>query len=144
MLRICCFYATIRVMTATALMCTLALPAPVLAKYQEEAKDYGVTIEELLASRLTECVDHNATKPLYFDDKQRRELEALLGRNVEKAASVIDVLKRSLTVKLNGIGVTLSPDTVRRLQTRCPRHINFGEWLQGQVTIWAEQFVGLR
>ena len=123
---------------------SILLPPPVRTAYEAEAKEYGVGLEELLSSRLRECVDYNATKPLYFNDQQRRELETILGRNVDKPASVLAVLRNNLTVTINGLNFTFAPNLLERLRTRAPKAADFKTWLQGTLTQLAEGYVGLR
>jgi len=129
---------------AVDLRITLTLPAKVRADYEKEASEYGVELEELLASRLRECVTYNATKPLYFNDQQRRELESILGRNMDKPASVLAVLRNNLTVTINGLTITFAPNLLERLRTRAPKAADFKTWLQTMVTQWSESYCGLR
>jgi|SRR5579872_4846766 len=129
--------------SAFGIFARLPLSEPVIEKYRSEALNYGITVEELMANRLMECASYNATKPLYFDDAQRRELEAILGRNIDKPPTVLAMLKKTLSIKINGIAVTLTPDVIQRLQTR-HHNGNFGEWLSGLVNAELERYVGLR
>ncbi len=132
--------------TATApfgVFLRIPLAEPVLERYQIEAQSYGVSLEQLLGNRLTECVTHNATKPLYFDDAMRRELETVLGKNLDKPATVVALLKKALSVKINGVSVTLTPDVVERLRTR--HHVgDFGTWLAELINQELQRYVGLR
>ena len=114
------------------------------AKYQQEAEDYGVEIEELLANRLRECQTYNATTPLYFNDDQRRELEKILGKNLRSSGEAMGMVRRLNEVKINGIAISFPPLLFERLRTRCPRGSEFGPWLQAQVAVWAEQYTGMR
>lgn len=123
---------------------SLFLPSAVLEAYRKEAKEYGVELEEMLASRLSECVTYNATKPLYFNDKDRADLEDVLGRNVQNAQSVVSTLKRFLSVKLNGMTVTIRPTTLERLRTRAPRGMDLADWVQKKVVEWSEREAGER
>lgn len=128
--------------TAPSVMLRLSLPDQVLQQYQAEAHDLEIPLEDLLASRLSECVTYNATKPIYFNDMQRQRLEKLLDRNVSSAGQVLGLVEKLTTVKLNGIAINLRPPVVERLRTR---HFagEFGEWLAKQVNEWAERYVGL-
>lgn len=121
----------------------LPLTPPLVEKYQVEAQNYGVSLEELLANRLSECADYNATKPLYFNDSQRRDMEALLGKNVSKPGDVLVVLRKALAIKINGVSILLKPDVLERLRTR--HHSgDFSEWLGVLVTQELEKYCGLR
>ena len=130
---------------APSILLRLDLSDAVLKKYREESETYGVELEELLANRLSECVDYNATKPLYFKDEQRRNLEAMLGRNINSPGEVLEIIRRFLTVKVNGISMTIRPEVLERLRTRHFDHSrDFGTYLTDCVNEWAEAAVGLR
>ncbi len=136
--------ATITPDQIVELRVSITLPPPVCIAYEAEAKEYGVGLEELLSSRLRECVNYNATKPLYFNDQQRRELETILGRNVDKPASVLAVLRNNLTVTVNGLQISFAPNLLELLRTRAPKVADFKTWLQTQITRLCEEYVGLR
>jgi len=130
---------------APSILLRLDLSDAVLKKYREESETYGVELEELLANRLSECVDYNATKPLYFTDVQRRNLETMLGRNVNGPGEVLEIIRRFLTVKVNGISMTIRPEVLERLRTRHFDHSrDFGTYLTDCVNEWAEAAAGLR
>ena len=130
---------------APSILLRLDLSDAVLKKYREESETYGVELEELLANRLSECVDYNATKPLYFKDEQRRNLEAMLGRNINSPGEVLEIIRRFLTVKVNGISMTIRPEVLERLRTRHFDHSrDFGTYLTDCVNEWAETAAGMR
>jgi hypothetical protein len=115
----------------------------VLEKYQAEAEDVGLQLEELLANRLVECVGHTAAKPLYFDDAQRQKLETLIGKNVSKPNEALSIIERMMTIRINSVPVTLKPEVITRLRTRKFGEEDFGFWLSKQVNKWAAEFCGL-
>ncbi len=131
--------------SAPSVLLRLALPDAILSKYQNEATEFGVELEELIANRLSECVSYNSTKPLYFTDTQRRSVESLLGRNVNSPGEVLEIIRRFLTVKVNGISMTIRPEVLERLRTR---HFDtsreFGVWLSDCINEWAEAACGMR
>ena len=127
---------------ATELMVRLPLSESILKQYREEAAQYGVDLEELLANRLAECVTFRASKPLYFDDEQRREIEKMLGRNLAGPGTLIGLIRNLISIKINGLQVTLKPDILGRLRTRHNAG-TFSDWLGKQVAQWAAQYVGL-
>jgi hypothetical protein len=126
-----------------SVMLRISLPANVLDKYQIEAEDVGLQLEDLLANRLIECVGHTAAKPLYFDDAQRRRLEELIGKNVSKPLEALSILERLLTIRINSVPVTLKPEVITRLRTRHFGTEDFGFWLAKMVNKWAAEFTGL-
>ena len=134
-------------MTATqpiAAQLRVTLSQEIFAKYQEEAIEYGVDVEQLLESRLKECVAYNSTTPLYFNDDQRRELERLTGKNLRGAAEALAMIRRAMEVKVNGLPVSFNPLLLERLRTRLPRGTEFGTFLQNMIVMWAEGYCGLR
>ena len=122
----------------------LKLPTPIADSYKQEAEEYGVPLEELIANRLSACVTYNATKPLYFNDQQRRELETVLAKNLDKPATVTMLVRKAVSVSLNGVLISLGSNVLDRLRTRAPKGVEFKVWMQGQINEWAEQYVGLR
>ena len=130
---------------APSILLRLDLSDAVLKKYREESETYGVELEELLANRLSECVNYNSTKPLYFTDTQRQNLETMLSRNIGSPGEVLEILRRFLTVKVNGISMTLRPEVLERLRTRHFDHSrDFGTYLTDCVNEWAETAAGMR
>lgn len=121
----------------------LALPEKILDAYQAEADQYDVPVDDLIAHRLTTCVDHTAQKPLYFDDTDRQAVEKLLGRNFRSAKEVVALIRNLVSVKLAGIDVNLSPTLLVRLQTRCFKP-PFDQWVAQLVAEQLEQFCGMR
>ena len=104
---------------APTLAIKLHLPERLLDSYQAEADNYGVSLEELISHRLMVCRDHNAQKPLYFNDSDRRELEKILGKNVASTADALALLRRMVSIKLAGANIEISPGLLRdRKSTR--------------------------
>ena len=122
----------------------LKLPAAIAESYQQEASEYGVPIEELIANRLAECVTYNATKPLYFNDQQRRELELILSKNVKDAGTVLMLVRKAVSVSLNGVLISLGSAVLDRLRSRAPKGMEFRAWMQERINVWAEQEAGMR
>ncbi len=128
---------------AQSVLVRIAVPAHVADKYQAEAKDLDMQLEDVLANRLVECVGHTAAKPLYFDDAQRQKLEALIGKNVSKPNEALSIIERLLTIRINSVPVTLKPEVIARLRTRHFGTEDFGFWLAKLVNKWAMEFCGL-
>ena len=88
---------------------------------QAEDRDVGAVLSDRLEDPLV--VAHTSSKPLYFSDDQRRELERLLDANVSSAAQVLTKLKSLFTVIRISDGtatedLTLTPNQTFRLQER--------------------------
>jgi|SRR6185437_5384498 len=132
-------------MTATqnTLHISVPLDEKVIEQYRREARDYGTSLEEVIAHRLASCASHSATRPIYFDDQERQVLEKLISRNITNPKQVIQVVEKLLTMRINSMSITLKPDVLSRLRTRHNAG-EFSQWLTQQIHVLLEQFVGLR
>jgi len=123
---------------------TVHLPNDLIAAYDEQAKALGISVEALIVRRLSQCVLHTASKPLYIDDELRRELEVALSRNYNDALTLVQDIKRCLTLQVDGVAFGLSPQLLSRLKTRCTQGATFNAFIREQVIAGLEQYVGLR
>lgn len=87
--------------------------------YIEQAEALGKSPEEIMAQRLTACVNHTAEKPVYFNDDQRREIEGLLDGNFAKAEEIISKVRPLSGVTVDGVFVPLNPRQIERIKSRC-------------------------
>jgi hypothetical protein len=127
---------------------TLSLSAEILDDYRAQADSQGISVEELLGDRLSQCVSYNSNRPLYFNDDQRARLESVMGGGVcpdsEKAVSRIENT-RSLNISAANrvTKVILPPSLVSRFKSRC-----FGrKWHQAiteEVIKGLEQYCAMR
>jgi len=94
----------------------LQIPADVCAIYEAQ----GEGNEELeMALRLIRCVDHSASSPLYFDDKQRNELELLLDKELRSAAEALDAIRGNYEIELpDGHKLVIPHEIAVRLKDR--------------------------
>jgi|GEM_PF-6970703 len=132
--------------TMSSLRVKLDLPKNILEEYERQAEDdFGVPLEQLLTSRLTDCANYTSAKPIYVTDEQRRDLEQLLKRNLSNAEQLLTEVKRVATLRVDKVDVALSPEVKRRLGSR---HIDkskgFEEWLSRLVVTLLEQYVEMR
>ena len=94
----------------------LQIPADICAIY--EAQGEGNEALEM-AARLVACVDHQASAPLYFDDKQRNELELLLDKQLNSAAEALEAIRGNAEIELpDGHKLVIPIDIGRRLKDR--------------------------
>jgi hypothetical protein len=121
----------------------LDLPPAVIEEYERQATAHGVTLDELLSSRLAETVDFTSLKPLYISDEKRRELEAVLGRNLNSPDELIKEVRRASTIRIDNVRVTL-PQVVRsRLSSRhMDRTISYDEHVSRIVRKLLQEYVG--
>lgn len=57
----------------------VALPEGLLQQCSAKARAVGRKLESWIEDRLTRCLNHDAQRPLYFNDTSRERLEQLLG-----------------------------------------------------------------
>ena len=113
---------TIRVPTQTSVR--LHIDEALYRAYQEDAEAHGTTAEQAMADRLQHCQKHGATRPLYFNDQERGELETLLSGVVLKDANhALERLKSFALLRLIGdsgkiIKVQLNGNHLSRMKTR--------------------------
>ncbi len=94
----------------------LHIPEAICAIYEAQ----GEGQEELeMAARLVACVDHRASSPLYFDDKQRNELELLLDKQLNSAAEALEAIRGNYEIELpDGHKLVIPHDIAIRLKDR--------------------------
>jgi len=94
----------------------LQIPADTCAIYEAQ----GEGNEELeMALRLIRCVDHSASSPLYFDDRQRNELELLLDKQLNSAAEALEAIRSHQEVELpDGHKLVIPHEIAVRLKDR--------------------------
>src|SRR5437868_6985849 len=85
----------------------VALPDEIADLYSNEAAITGRDIEDVLAARLISAAGYTATKPLYFDDAQRQELEATLGRNVLHTRDALLQIRNAMSVRVGRVIIPL-------------------------------------
>ena len=126
----------------------LRLTPELAAAYELQATDLGTSLEDLLEARLSQAVHMRDSKPLYFADLDRQELEALLGKNVTSPVEVLRLLRTALSVRVSArpdisVRVDLKPHLLTRLRSRCFGK-PFDEFLKLTITEALERYAGLR
>ncbi len=122
----------------------LTLPEQVIAYYEERARATGISLETLLARRLTDTMEQNAQRPIYLNDTDRTALEKQLGHNLGSPRQLIDAVAKLGRIRVGPIAVNLKEALVARLQSRCPRNQKFENFLEQTIVAVLEQFTGLR
>jgi len=130
-------------MPSPAILVRLDVPEHLLDTYTAQADSMKVPVEALMADRLQRYSSFDAQKPIYFDDVERQELERLIGKNVSSATEVLRILERNASLSVGTARVTLKPNLLARLKSRCfvP---DFETWLSTLVVQELERFAGLR
>jgi len=122
---------------------SLHIPTDVLADYVEQGKNLSKPADEVMEKRLRSCINYTGSKPLYFDDEDRSRLEALIGKNVFSPTEALQLLERQRTLTVENVDITLKPQLLARLKSRCfvP---DFEAWLSKLVVEELERYCGLR
>ena len=121
----------------------IALSDDLCDLYQSQADRLNIPIEQILRDRLRMAVTFVDSKPLYFDDADRQDLEALLGKNLANARDALQTIRRYLTVKVEGVSIKLKPTLLARLKSRC-FVADFGKWLTNIIVEELERYCGMR
>lgn len=117
----------------------LIVRGDVMKRYSEESDRRGAPIAKLMEQRLARFAGASDTKPLYFTDHDRIELEGLLGRNFSSAADVIAAISWlvHLVVTDNDgqplATIQLDPATLERLTRLAQYHDSSGHSLQDVI-----------
>jgi len=98
----------------------IELPDDLLAAYESQASEQGLTPNELIARRLAQCVSHNDARSLYFNDADREDLEQTLGGGMfSNAKAVLRALTTRYTVRVSGSSpIKLEEGLYTTLKTR--------------------------
>lgn len=124
---------------------SLTLPADILELYEQEAEEKGITLDELVTNRLFTCRKHNANRGVYFNDKERGELERLTGgRIIYEADDALKRIRNQLSIRLGNTQVTLAPTLLTRLKSRCSKAMDFKQYLRKQAIEGLERAANMR
>lgn len=134
--------------TATAepisLRVKLSLPEDILQQYELRARATGMSLERLLANRLTDTVNQTSQRPIYLTDADRMALESQLSRNLGNAPQLIEAVGKLAKIKIGPATLNMKESLVARLRSRCPRNEDFGDFLERTLLRCLEEFAGLR
>jgi len=119
------------------------LPSDIAAEYESQAKTLGVSLEQLLSSRLAACVTHTAAPGLYFSGPERNTLEHILGRQIKTASDALRHAAKLVTISVEGIKVGLTPRLIQRIKTRTFKQ-PLAEVVKREVRAGLETFCGMR
>lgn len=132
-------------MPTTLCRISFSIPEDLYLLYEQDAKDVDKTVEEIIIKRLHTCRGHNASRPLYFDDKQRGRLEAMTGgRILTDADAAIRRLENQASIRLDNTKVAIKPTLLTRLKSRCGRNQPFPEFVKKQAIEGLERYAMMR
>lgn len=124
---------------------SLTLPVDVIELYEQDAKERGKTLNEVVTQRLFSCRQHNANRGVYFNDAERSELEKLTGgRIVYEAKDALKRIRNQQSIRLGNTQVTLAPTLLTRLKSRCSRAMDFKTYLRKQAIEGLERAANMR
>jgi hypothetical protein len=131
---------------ATKVRLTILLPEDVAEKYDEQAKHSGHTTEKICADRLRTCVTYTSGRGLYFDDRERSELEHITGGHyISDAAAALARIKTTVTLKVGDISIELTDRVLARCSSRAKsERKTLEEYVKKEVIQGLERSVGLR
>lgn len=121
----------------------VTLPSGILTEYELQATARGITLEALLSERLALALPYTASKPLYFSDDQRQQLEQLLGRNVLHTADALLQIRNAMSVRIERTVIKLKLNLLQKLKTRCIG-MEWEKFLEQTTVHELERYVGLR
>jgi hypothetical protein len=106
-------------MDSTTIFLKIDIPKDIWEAYEQEAKDKGVDVNQVVSRRLQACQSYSADAPLYFNDKEKAELGTLIGKQgVSTVKQVLDVLRRTQTIRVGPANVELPMSLIKRINTR--------------------------
>lgn len=123
---------------------TIEIDPQVLRHLEDQAQKQGLNLEVIIARRLTACQDHVSTKPLYFSDLQRQDLEKLLGENLSTPEVALKTISKALSLAIDEHQITLKPDLLYRLQGRNLAKIPFGDFVGRTAVEELERYCEMR
>lgn len=101
------------------------------------------SLETLVARKLDQISLVESKTPIILDDEAKRQLDGVLGRNLQNADHLVSSVARALQIHVDGLEIQLSPALLQRLQSRCIG-VEWEKFIKTTVTRALEQFVGMR
>lgn len=122
----------------------VTLPAETVEQYTMQAKSRGdFPPEWLMAERLRLFAGTNSQKPLVIDDASRQQIEKMFNKNINSAVELVRLIEQAVSVRVDDMGVSFSPQLLSRLNSRCIG-MDFDKFLPQLIKRLLEEYVGLR
>ena len=130
----------------TRVRITIAVPEALYDKYAAQGKAEGVTAEKEIADRLTRTADFTDTRGLWFNSKQRNELERITGGHlIENAEQALSRIRTTAQVKVGEVTVQLDERLTQRVHSRAKAFRKTPEkWLAEETRKGLEVATGMR
>lgn len=130
--------------TAIPGVISIVLDAPVRARYAA-SKRPDQTLRAYLVERLVRCQHHTAEKPIYINDRIRREMERISNRNFDNAEELLGWMMMTLSaIHWEDIPLRIEPELIERAENRRPPEQTIGECLSEYLTAGIEIKTGMR
>jgi hypothetical protein len=103
-----------------AVIVEVALPKDLYEVYQQVASAQGLSLEDVLLSRLRRCKSHNSLRGVYLSDAERQKIEGWLkSRPIESGQQLVAQLESIFTVRVEGFEpIPISAAAFKRLGLR--------------------------
>lgn len=131
-------------LTETKTRASLTIPSEAYDAYERIARNERKPLDQILSERLASCAAYNAKRPIYFNDQQREQLESATGVSVKSAEDVLALVRRCLSVSINGSSVTLTPNLLERMKSRHLDGKPFGKFVGAVAVEKLEEYTGIR
>lgn len=116
---------------STKVLIKLELPEKLYEEYERMGGISGRSAEEEIAERLKRCQKHTASRPLYFNDEERGELERLTGGHLAQSPEVVlGRLRTAMSIVVEDVTIVINANLLQRLSTRVFR----GQTMEGVIT----------
>lgn len=125
---------------------SLTLPEDIYARYDAQGKAAKVSPEKAMADRLRRCVSYVASRPLYFDDAARNELEQITGgHQLDSAESALTRIRNTVSVKVGDVTIVIPRQVLDRAHSRAAAfRIPVEAWLEREILEGLERSTGMR
>ena len=112
----------------------LDIPEDLVKAFEEQASATGEFVEELMVARLETAKSWDSERPLYFNDRERGELEQLFGgKLLDSPKKVIEALKTLMTIKVGGMSITLDAATIKGINAAKASNETDGDVIRREV-----------
>lgn len=125
---------------------SITLPETLYDHYVKRAEERKTTVEKEVLDQLSRCKTHSASRPIYFNDTERSELEHITGGwAIESAEMALTRIKQLVKVSVSKVEVDLDDRVLQRAAHRAKaERKELQEWITREVTQGLERSVGLR
>lgn len=119
------------------------LPEAIYDKYYEQATGLNREVEDVMAQRLTRCVEQK-DNGLFFNDAQKKRLDRCVGHNIGDAEGALQRLENLSKIVVDDVVIELDPKLKSRLASRATmRRKDLAKLIRDEVLMGLKRFAGL-